>query len=170
MSHIFLVGFMGAGKSTVGRALAERLGLPFLDLDDVITAAAGKDVPTIFAEEGEEGFRQRETDALESMSSAPASVVACGGGVVLRASNRETMHRLGTVVGLAVSADEATRRIEEEGGRPLLADGGVKRAEELLGEREAAYAESADLIVNTTGIEPDAVVEAVLSELGKGRA
>ena len=121
--HIFLVGFMGAGKSTVGRILAEHLGRPFIDLDAEISREAGRAVAKIFAEDGEEAFRALESDELQRIVERPPSVVACGGGIVLRDENRRLMKDIGTVVssrslrGRSAGANRQRRRSSAAGGR-----------------------------------------------------
>lgn len=162
MSHVFLIGFMGAGKSTVGRLLAERLGRTFVDLDTEIVACAGRTIPEIFDAEGEEGFRARESAALAAVVDAPASVVACGGGVVLAEDNRRRLRQTGTVVYLKVSAGEALARIGDTTGRPLLerADA-VQMAGTLLQARESFYRTLADAVVDTSGRTPAEVAESV---------
>jgi shikimate kinase len=170
VTHILLIGFMGAGKSTVGRLLAERTGRPFVDLDEAIAGAAGKSVAAVFAEDGEEAFRARERDALAALQGQAPAVVACGGGVVLREENRGLLRRTGTVVHLRVSAEEALARIGDVSGRPLLAGGGAALAPALLASREVLYAACADIIVETDGREPLEVAEEVAGLLKGGAA
>ena len=117
---IFLTGFMAAGKTTVGRLLADRLGVPFVDLDDVVTAAAGAPVREIFADRGEAEFRRLESEALASVLDRDA-VIATGGGAACHAGNLAAMRARGLVIALAVSLDTATRRIGDPTSRPLLA-------------------------------------------------
>jgi shikimate kinase len=149
--HVLLIGFMGSGKSSVGRSLAVRLGIPFVDLDQRISTRAGLDIPQIFAREGEQGFRDRETQALESMASEPRSVIACGGGIVLREENRELLRELGTVIYLEVGVDEAIRRCGRAAGRPLL-DGRTRtQVAALLEERAPMYASVADVRIPSEG-------------------
>ena len=166
MSHIFLIGFMGAGKTTVAGLLSARLGRPEVDLDAVIEARAGTSVRDIFETEGEPAFRIAESAALESLSQAEPSVVACGGGVVLRDENRATLKRLGTVVYLKVSPGETLARVGADDTRPLLAGGGgVLAATRLLDARESLYEVVADVTVDTVGKTPEAVADEVASAL-----
>lgn len=165
-AHIFLVGFMGAGKSTVGRLIADRLGLPFIDLDERITVGAAASASEIFERHGEARFREIESEALLALDGAPPSVVACGGGIVVRAENRSVLKRLGTVVYLQVSAGEAIARIGDVSSRPLLAGpGGAIAATALLSARESLYASVADVTVDTTGAEAGDVAASVLAAL-----
>src|SRR6185503_18530295 len=138
---IFLIGFMASGKTTVGRLLAGRLGWGFADLDDLIVAAAGSSVPQIFAQHGEAGFRQRESEAVLAATGRRGTVFATGGGAACREPNLSAMLAAGRVVALEVSPEEAVRRAGEGSGRPLL-DGQADKlsaARALLATREAFY-------------------------------
>lgn len=161
MSHILLIGFMGAGKSRVAAALAKRLGFAFVDLDREIERLAGKTIPEIFTRDGEEGFREVEHAALESLADAPDSVVACGGGIVLRDESRSLLRRLGRVVYLAVSAEEALARIGDTTGRPLLAGDAASLAPKILDARLALYRSVAEITVDTNGRSVDEVLAEV---------
>ncbi len=164
--HVFLIGFMGAGKSTVGRLLSERVRMPFVDLDSVIEQGAQASVSELFASRGEEGFRALETEALASLAACPPSVVACGGGVVLRPENRTHLHSLGTVVYLRVTAGEAVARVGDASTRPLLAGGaGTLAATSLLAAREALYKAAADITVDTVGRLPEQVADEIFDSL-----
>ena len=165
--HILLVGFMGSGKSTVGRELARMTGRPLVDTDDEIERMAGKAIPEIFAEDGEPAFRALERECLLGLADARPSIVSCGGGIVTTAPCRELLARLGTTVFLEVGADEAIGRIGASSSRPLLR--GVDEMEALLEERLPAYREVADLSIDTSGREPGdiaAEIRAVLEERG----
>ncbi len=163
VSHLLLIGFMGAGKSTVGRLAADRLELPFVDLDTLVQDRDGRSVRQIFEQDGEPAFRALETAALESLESMPPSVVACGGGVVLSDANRVSLKRLGTVVYLRVTAAETLARVGDDGTRPLLAGaGGALVAGRLLEAREALYSAIADAVVDTVDRTPDEVAEQVV--------
>jgi shikimate kinase len=166
---IFLIGFMGSGKTTVGGLLAKRLGWSFADLDDLIVRSVGLTVAEIFAREGEAGFRLRETEAVRAAAAGQRSVVATGGGAACREENLALMLGSGRVVGLAVSAAEAVRRAGARSGRPLL-DGSVDplaAATALLSARQPFYAR-AHLHVETDGRTPDEAVNAILGGLGLG--
>jgi len=152
---------MGAGKSRVGSALARRLGVRFIDLDTEIERLAGKTVAQIFAQDGESGFRDIEHRALQSIADAPDSVVACGGGIVLRDENRALLRHLGRVVYLAVSAEEAIARVGDGGGRPLLASDAAGLAPKILEARLGLYRSVAEITVDTSGRSVDEVLAEV---------
>lgn len=167
--HVFLVGFMGSGKSTVARLVAAALGRPCVDLDDSLQVAAGRSPAEIFAEDGEEAFRDLESAELEKLAGSPLSVVACGGGVVLRPENRASLKRMGTVVYLRVTAGEALARIGDASTRPLLAgSGGAIAATSLLQARESLYASVADLSVETVGRDAAEVADEIVTRLSAG--
>lgn len=164
MSHIYLIGFMGSGKSTVGAALAERLGMPFVDLDRAIEERVGTPVRAIFAEHGEEEFRRLEQLTLRALAATPPSVVACGGGIVLADDNRRMLKDSGTVVYLVVTPAEALARIGDTSDRPLLAGDAPAMLPRILDARLSLYHAAADLIVDTTGRSVAEIVDEV-SEL-----
>ncbi len=162
MTHVYLIGFMGAGKSTVGTMVAAELDRPFVDLDARIEAASGRSVREIFEDAGEQAFRAIETSALESLAEEPPSIVACGGGVVLRDANRAFLKRTGLVVYLKVTAAETLARVGADGTRPLLSGpGGALAATALLEARESLYRAVADVTVETVDVEPEAVARIV---------
>lgn len=156
--HLFLVGFMGSGKSTVGGLVARLLGRPLIDVDELVERDAGASIADIFSAKGEDGFREMESAALLSLEGCEPSVVACGGGIVLRPDNRAALKRLGSVVYLKVTAGEAVARIDDVSTRPLLAGpGGSLAATSLLAARESLYTSVADLIVDTMGQDPEQI-------------
>lgn len=166
MSHVLLIGFMGSGKSTVGRLIADEMQMPFVDLDERVAHDAGMSIEDIFATGGEERFRELETAALDGLSGVPDSIVACGGGVVVRDENRALLGALGPVVYLRVSAGESLARIGDTSTRPLLAGpGATLAATSLLSARETLYAAVADIVVQTEGRTPREVSDEVLKGL-----
>jgi shikimate kinase len=166
---IFLIGFMGTGKSTVGRMLAAEIGFAFTDLDEVITREAGQSVGQIFAAEGEAGFRVREARAVHTVSGLRATVVATGGGAACREASLVTMLAAGRVVALSAPPAEVIRRTGTGPGRPLLhakADPeGI--AAVLLAEREPFYARAHHRI-DTVGKSPGEVAREIIDRLGPG--
>lgn len=164
--NIVLVGPMGSGKSHVGRLLAARLGLDFVDVDARIEAEAAMPIPAIFASEGEAGFRAREGAALGQVLALGGQVVATGGGAVLAEVNRAAMRAAGRVVYLHVDPAEQLRRLAGDTGRPLLGvPDRARRLAELQAQREPLYREVADLVLETTGRSPGAVAEALAVSL-----
>ena len=159
---IALIGFMGAGKSAVGRLLSARLGLSFVDLDEVISAMAGKDITEIFAAEGEEGFRERESEALKRVLDGGSKVVSCGGGVVLRDENVELLRRKSRVFLLRVSPERALERLAGSEGRPLLdADDVEERIRELMEERAERYHAAAHAEFDASDADPEEIAEEI---------
>ncbi len=163
--HLVLVGMMGAGKTTVGRACAASLGRPFVDTDELVSVnAGGLSVAELFELEGEAGFRSREQQAVADACASPVPIViACGGGVVVDPDNRRELRRVGFVVWLQAPAEELHRRVGPDSGRPLLAAGGPGSLERIAALREGAYASTADETVDTTGRTVAEVVAEVLA-------
>jgi len=163
--NIYLIGMMGAGKSAVGRPLAEALGYRFLDADDALEQVAGRSIPEIFATDGEAGFRELETAVLGQIASWHSLVVATGGGVVTRPANWGHM-RQGVVVWLDAPAPLLLQRLRSDPTpRPLLqADDPGARLGELLAQRQPIYAQ-ADLRVHQVGDGPAQVAQQVLADL-----
>lgn len=146
---LILTGFMGSGKSSVGRVVAESLGWPLVDLDTVIVAEAGKSINEIFADEGEVAFRALESICLERVLSGGGCVIACGGGVVISEANRRLMRRQGVVVNLTASLPVILARLEGATDRPLYSgDDAANRVRTLLEAREQFYAD-ADIRIDT---------------------
>lgn len=166
LSHdipVFLVGMMGAGKTTIGRGLARVLGREFLDLDHELEARCGVRVPTIFEIEGEEGFRRRESAALAHCCERRNIVMATGGGAVLSAENRAALKRSGIVIYLRASVDELFRRTSRDKNRPLLATADPRGTlRHLLTAREPLYREVADLTIETGSMPVNTVVKAIV--------
>jgi shikimate kinase len=159
---VYLVGMPGAGKSVVGKELAGRLGVPFVDLDRQIERSSGKRVADIFSETGEAAFRALEAAALTDASTHDPGVVACGGGVVLEPANRITLRNTGIAVFLDVALPQLMSRVQPAADRPLIrSDGDMAR---LLAEREPLYREFAAHVVDGSGT-PQEVAEAIVEEL-----
>lgn len=160
--HIWLIGMMGSGKSTVGRQLGERLGWEWLDLDEFIAQQVGTSITGFWADRGEEAFRSIEVEAVRTVASEANSVVATGGGVIMREANVVMMRSSGFVVWLQATPDTLVRRIGSGASRPLLHEGErLATLTELLEEREAAYEAAAHVIVATDDLPIGAVVERI---------
>ncbi len=167
MTTISLIGFMGSGKTTAGRLLAKSLSLDFIDLDYEIENRLRMRIEEIFQKYGEEFFRSVETEAIKDvLSRVSNSVIACGGGVVLREENIELLRRYTTVVYLRISVDEACRRLARCEDRPLL-KGGNKREiiANLLKIREPLYLKAAHIVVDVDGKTPYEVVGSIIESL-----
>jgi shikimate kinase len=166
-SNIVLIGFMGCGKSSIGRRLAARLGHSLLDSDDLIIASAGgKSITDLFAEEGEEQFRERETAELRKLVGSQGVVLATGGGAILKAENRDLLRSIGRVVWLHADPDTLFERATRSRKRPLLEVENPRGTfNELLESRLPIYEATADIQVNATGLSHDQTVEAILGAL-----
>lgn len=151
MRSVFLIGMMGAGKTSVGRLLAQRLGRRFIDADQEIEARCGVSIPVIFEIEGEAGFRQRERAMIDELTRLPGIVLATGGGAVLAPESRDRLHGRGLVVYLRASAEELWQRTRRDRGRPLLATADPRRRiAELLAQREPFYTQTAHLTFDSS--------------------
>ena len=143
--NVFLVGLMAVGKTTVGRLLAQRLGYQFLDTDQIIEERAGADIAWIFDVEGEEGFRDRETQVLDELTQMDSVVVSTGGGAVLKACNRKMLAARGCVVHLDSPLNRLLERTRKDKKRPLLQSGNpMETLARLKRDREPLYQEVAD--------------------------
>jgi shikimate kinase len=166
-ANIALIGFMGSGKSTVGRALARRLGWRYVDTDARLVEVAGRDIPALFAEEGEAAFREREARVILGLSAGAGQVIATGGGAVLRDDNVAALRSCGALVYLTARPDVIVARTERRAGeRPLLANRGdgvdlLTHVLTLLGERSPRYHAAAHLIVDTSDRTPDQIAAEV---------
>ena len=161
---IVLVGVMGAGKSTVGQLLADRLGKPLRDTDDDIVATAGKPISDIFVDEGEEHFRALERAAVKKALEEHDGVLALGGGAILAPETRELL-KAHTVVYLEVGLSDAVSRVGLGAGRPLLAINPRATLRHLLDQRRPLYAEVATITVVTDGRTPDDLAEEIAEKL-----
>ena len=158
--HVALTGFMGAGKSTVGRRLARMLRMPFADSDAEVVRAHGA-IAQIFELEGEARFRCYETEALERLMAAPPSVIAVGGGAVVSDKNRSLLRRDGLIVHLAISPEAAFKRVAHRSHRPLLGTSPtLETIRALLHQRAAAYADN-DFEIEAAGRAPETTARAI---------
>lgn len=164
--RILLVGMMGAGKSTTGTLLAERLGWSFRDTDTAVEAATGLTVPELFARDGEAVFRQLEAQVLAEACAAPSSsVVSVAGGAVLDEANRARIAAAGIVVWLRARPDTLAARLGEGAGRPLLAGDPAAAVHRLDAVRAPLYAEVADLVIDVDDLQPGTVVDRIVDAM-----
>ena len=162
---VFLVGMMGAGKTTVGRLLAHALGFEFIDADRELEARSGVLIATIFSVEGEEGFRRRESALLDELTQRPGIVLATGGGAVLNADTRARLKERGLVVYLRATGEEIHRRTRNDRSRPLLQTADPRsRIDELLAQRQPLYEETAHLTFQSASANPRRLVRRLLEE------
>jgi len=168
-NNIFLVGPMGAGKTTIGRQLARELKMPFYDSDRVIEQHTGANIPLIFDLEGEEGFRKREQTAIDELTRMQNIVMATGGGAVLREKNRKHLVERGTTFYLYTDLDSLLERTRKDKNRPLLH--GKESPEiilqRLMDERDPLYRQAADHIIDTGNSSIRAVIKAIIDCLEK---
>jgi len=164
--NLFLVGMMGAGKTTLGRALAHRLERDFADTDKVLVERTGVPVATIFEIEGEEGFRKRESAVLAELASRENLVVATGGGAILSEQNREVMRANGTVIYLRARLESLWERTRHDSNRPLLRTADPRGTlADLLAAREPLYREAAHVIVDTGAQSASSLTNKVIAAL-----
>jgi shikimate kinase len=166
--NIFFVGLMGAGKTTVGKLLAKRLGKTFYDSDHEVESRTGVNIPVIFELEGEAGFRKRETMAIEELTAMHDIVLATGGGAVLSKQNRENMSQHGTVIYLRATVNELWHRTKNDKNRPLLqTDDPRAKLEKLYAERDPLYREIADIVIDTGDQSVGSIVQHLEETLNK---
>jgi shikimate kinase len=162
---VFLVGMMGAGKTTVGRLLANALGFEFIDADRELEARSGALIATIFSIEGEEGFRRRESTLIDELTQRPGIVLATGGGAVLNADTRKRLRERGLVVYLRATGEEIYRRTRKDRSRPLLQTADPRsRIDVLLEQRQPLYEEAAHLTFQSASANPKRLVRRLLEE------
>jgi shikimate kinase len=163
--NLILVGFMGTGKSSIGRQVARRLGFQFLDTDQLIVEREGRAIAQIFERLGEAAFRSLETQVLESIEHLNRCVVATGGGIVLRPENREILRRLGFVVGLTATPEVVFERVSRNDKRPLLHTPDPRgTVERLLTERSEAYRDAAQFTLDTSRISQAEAADCIIAE------
>ena len=163
--NIFLVGPMGAGKSTIGRLLAQELKLTFIDSDREIEERAGADIPWIFDVEGEDGFRDREEAVIQDLCQHDNIVLATGGGAIQREANRSYLQGGGYVVYLHTSVEQQLERTSRDKNRPLLQTENPEQVlRELLERRDPLYRAACDLVVQTDKRHPRSVVTEIIRQ------
>ena len=164
--NLFLIGPMGAGKSTIGRLLAQELLLSFVDSDKEIEARAGANIPWIFDVEGESGFRKREVGVIDELTQETDIVLATGGGAILDSENRRRLQSRGTVIYLHASLQQQAERTAKDRNRPLLQTGNPSKVlAELMQNRDPLYKDCCDLLVHTDGRRPKSVARDIIRQL-----
>ncbi|MBN2239360.1 MAG: shikimate kinase [Dehalococcoidales bacterium] len=166
-NSLALIGYMGTGKTLIGRILAERLDLNLVETDRLIEQRAGITIPELFEREGETGFREREIAAVKEITGEGFSVIACGGGLVLNRINIDRLKENCVIVYLRASPKTILKRVSGEAGqRPLLeVEDQLKTITEMLKFRRPLYERAADITVNTTGISPNEVADKIILKL-----
>jgi shikimate kinase len=166
--NIFLVGPMGAGKSTIGRTLSEMVNLEFLDSDSVIEQRTGADIAWVFDVEGEEGFRKREEAVIDDLTAMNGIILATGGGAVKNANNRRHLASRGIVVYLETSVEKQFARTGRDKRRPLINnDTPLETLEKLSKEREPLYREVSDIVVKTDDLSARTIAQKIIDEIEK---
>ncbi len=161
-NNIVLVGFMGTGKTCIGQSLAKRLGLAFVDMDDVIVERAEKPIPDIFADEGEKHFRKLERQVVMDFSITMGHVIATGGGVVLNPDNIHDFEREGLVICLSATPEVVLARVEHDTNRPLLyADDKMEKIRSLLESRQSLY-DAIPNQIDTSDLTVDEVTDRII--------
>ncbi len=168
--NLVLIGFMGAGKTSVGRVCARRLQFRFADTDLLIERMADKTIAQVFEEDGEEQFRRLEQIAVARISRRCGIVIATGGGVILNPANVHNLRRNGVVIWLQTQTEEALRRVGDRSSRPLLseAEDPAQRFEQLLAKRWPFYLRAADYRLDSTGLRVSEAAERVIALYRKG--
>ena len=167
-SNIYLLGFMGVGKSTIGKLLAEKLSRQFFDIDDLIVESTGKQITKIFKENGDEHFRQLESDALKSVAEEKNTVISCGGGIVMKNDNMKIISETGISVFLSAAIDTLIERIGNSTERPLLNGLSDEEKFEIIKETVALRLPkylSADLTLDTNDKTPELIVNELVGKL-----
>jgi shikimate kinase len=168
-TSVALIGFMGAGKSSIGRALAKKLGKPFVDVDKCIEKKTGKSIARIFADSGEPAFRELERVITAGVARQAGQVIACCGGVVLNKSNTDVLRKNAVLVYLKASEEAVRKRVSPaRGKRPLLANTkGAKPIEVLMAERRPLYEQAADITLDTSKLGIEASACEIIARLGE---
>jgi shikimate kinase len=163
--NIVLIGFMGSGKTSIGRLVAKKLGFQFVDTDAVVVERAGMQVAEIFARHGEPWFRNLETSTLESMDILKRSVISTGGGIVVREDNRALLQSLGFVVWLTASEDVIFERVSRNKKRPLLQTADPRKTvHDLLEQRRGLYESASQFTLDTTALSHEMAADTVIAE------
>ena len=168
MVNIFLIGFMGSGKSTVASCLAETYGMEIIEMDQLIVEREGMSIPDIFAQKGEPYFRNAETNLLIEMQAEENKVVSCGGGVVLRERNVEEMKKSGKIILLNAKPETILERVKDDDNRPLLrGNKNVEFISNMMEQRRPKYEGAADSVIQTDGKTTDMICKEIIEKVGE---
>ena len=167
---VYLIGFMGVGKTTVAKELSGRLHLPLVDIDEAIVEREGRSIPEIFEREGEKIFREKETRMLRGLSESGAKIISCGGGIAMREENRDIMAAHGVTVLLKASPETILERVKGDDNRPLLAGKkNVTAIAAMMEERRPAYEAAANLQIPVDGRTPAEIAEEIADRISSER-
>lgn len=165
--HLFLIGFMGCGKSSVSLRLKRKLSADRIEMDQAIAKQEGMSIPEIFDRYGEAYFRDLETSFIRKLEECPPSIISCGGGLVLRSENVDMMKKLGKVVLLTASPESIYERVKEGKDRPLLnGNMNIPYIRKLMESRQACYENAADIIISTDGKHLGQICYEILHQIG----
>lgn len=168
MKNIFLIGFMGSGKSTVASFLSQKYGMEIIEMDQLIVEREGMSIPDIFAQKGEPYFRDAETNLLIEIQSDENKVVSCGGGVVLREQNVDEMKKSGKIVLLTAKPETILERVKDDDNRPLLrGNKNVEFISDMMEKRRAKYEGAADVVIHTDGKQVDEICKEIFEKVGE---
>ena len=165
MNNIYLIGFMGTGKSTVARKLQKFLPFQVVELDEAIERVEAMPIPEIFEKKGEDGFRNAESQLLAIIAKEKNQIISCGGGIVLRQENIDTMKNSGTVVRLDASPEVIYERVSRNDRRPLVKGKSLEDVKAMIEGREEAYKNAADITVDAGTLNPDEVASEIVKQL-----
>lgn len=165
--HIFLIGFMGVGKTTVSRLLSRKLRVGEVDTDAMIVEQEGRSIPQIFEQSGETYFRQVESGTLDTLAGHVPCIVSCGGGMAMRSGNVDKMKKIGTVVFLTATPETIYSHVKDSTNRPLLnGNMNIPYIKELMDAREPKYRAAADFEIGTDGCTPEEVADKIIANCG----
>lgn len=166
MKNIILTGFMGSGKTTIGKELTGLTGLSLMDTDSLIEERLKTRISDIFAKEGEPYFRKCETDLIKQLIAEDAKgIISTGGGMIITPGNDELLKKLGVIIYLKASKETIVKRLQGDDTRPLLAGGLSEKAEKLLEYRAPIYERCADILIDTDDMEPEKIAEIILERM-----
>jgi shikimate kinase len=168
---IALIGFMGTGKTTVGKILAQQLGREFVELDALIEKKAGRTIPEIFRDDGEIAFRELEIEVTRQVAGKKNTVIACGGGIVLNKINIDRLEKESVIICLTASVPVILQRTGDGTGRPLLTGKArASRIDQMLKSRRCYYRDAADITVDTSRLAPEGVAQRIIEKVRKYEA